>query len=135
MNFLKKLFGKKLSKHSIEENSESYEANENLDNCFSNQVDRNLKGKEYEQTGEVELAIKEYEENVKEVFEGSHPYNRLAIIYRKKKDYDNEIRILNIAIEIYTELSTDSPRQDVDPKLVKFIKRLEKAKELQKSVG
>jgi len=131
MNIFKKLFGGNLSKKNIEESSNNDESNENSDSYFSNQVDRNLKGKEYEQTGEVILAIKKYEENVKERFEGSHPYNRLAIIYRKKKDYDNEIRILNIAIHIYTELSKDSPRQDVDPKLEKFRIRLKKVKELK----
>lgn len=132
MNIFKKLFGGNLSKQNIEESSNNNESNENSDSYFSNQVDRNLKGKEHEQIGEIKLAIKEYEENVKERFEGSHPYNRLAIIYRKKKDYDNEIRILTIAIQIYTELSKDSPRQDVDPKLEKFRIRLKKAEELKR---
>jgi len=132
MNLFKKLFGKKTTEQTIEEKSDSYEFNEKIDSNFSKQVDRNLKGKEYEQKGEIELAVKEYEQNVTERFDGSHPYNRLAIIYRKKKDYDNEIRILNIAIEIYSELSKDSPRQDADPKLEKFRERLEKAEELKK---
>ena len=128
MNLLKKIFGKKSPKEIIQEKSENQESV----NYFSKQVDRNLKGKEYEEKGEIELAIKEYEENLKEKFEGSHPYNRLAIIYRKNGDYDNEIRVLNLAIEIYTKLSESSPREDVDPKLDKFKKRLEKAVELKK---
>lgn len=127
MNLLKKIFGKKTPKEIIQEKSENQES----DNYFSNQVDRNLKGKDYENKGEIEFAIKEYEENLKEKFEGSHPYNRLAIIYRKNKDYDNEIRVLNSAIEIYTKLSVSSPREDVDPKLKKFKERLEKALELK----
>nr|BFF37760.1 hypothetical protein BACT7_26220 [Tenacibaculum mesophilum]BFF41182.1 hypothetical protein BACY1_29870 [Tenacibaculum mesophilum] len=128
MSLLKNIFGKKTPKEIIQEKSENQES----DNYFSNQVDRNLKGKEYEEKGEIESAIKEYEENLKEKFEGSHPYNRLAIIYRKNKDYDNEIRVLKSAIRIYTKLSESSPREDVDPKLNKFKERLEKALELKK---
>jgi tetratricopeptide (TPR) repeat protein len=128
MNLLKRIFGKKSRKEIIQEKSEKQES----DNYFSNQVDRNHKGKAYEEKGEIEFAIKEYEKNLKEKFEGSHPYNRLAIIYRKNGDYDNEIRVLNSAIEIYTKLSESSPRKDVDPKLIKFKKRLEKAVALKK---
>ncbi|WP_281979217.1 hypothetical protein [Tenacibaculum mesophilum] len=128
MSLLKNIFGKKTPKETIQEKSENQES----DNYFSNQVDRNLKGKECEEKGEIESAIKEYEENLKEKFEGSHPYNRLAIIYRKNKDYDNEIRVLKSAIRIYTKLSESSPREDVDPKLNKFKERLEKALELKK---
>jgi tetratricopeptide (TPR) repeat protein len=127
MSLLEKIFGKKTPKETIQEKSENQES----DNYFSNQVDRNLKGKEYEKKGEIEFAIREYEENLKEKFGGSHPYNRLAIIYRKNKDYDNEIRVLNSAIEIYTERSESSPRAYVDPKLNKFRERLKKALEFK----
>ncbi len=132
MNLFKKLFGRKLLEHNIGKNSKSYESKENSDDNFSNQVNRNLKGKENEQKGENEVAIKEYEKNIKEGFEGNHPYDRLAIIYRKNKDYDNEIRVLNRAIEVFIELSKNSPRQDINPKLEKFRNRLNKAEELRK---
>ncbi|WP_416151140.1 hypothetical protein ACM26V_09295 [Salipaludibacillus sp. HK11] len=49
-------------------------------------VDRNLKGKELEKEGKIDEAMSLYWENVNENFEGSHPYNRLAVIYRKQKD-------------------------------------------------
>ena len=131
MNLFKKFFSKKSSEKNLNESTTDFESHITSDSYFSNQVDRNLKGKEYEQKGELELAITEYEANLKEGFEGSHPYNRLAIIYRKNKDYDNEIRVLNRAIDIYTELSKTSLREDVDPKLLKFKERLEKAVELK----
>ena len=31
----------------------------------------------------------------------STPYERLAILYRKRKDYENEIRVIKIAIEVF----------------------------------
>ena len=41
--------------------------------------------------GDIDKAIVCYEENIKNEFASSHPYQRLAIIYRRKKDYVNEI--------------------------------------------
>jgi len=52
---------------------------------FEMQVDRNLDGIEFEKKGEIEKAIRLYEKNVEEDFEGSHPYDRLAVIYKKKR--------------------------------------------------
>lgn len=52
---------------------------------FNRQVNRNLKAIELEKAGNVKEAIKLYEMNIKENFEGNHPYDRLAIIYRRNK--------------------------------------------------
>ncbi|MFC7062746.1 tetratricopeptide repeat protein [Halobacillus seohaensis] len=92
-------------------------------------VDRNLKGRELEKEGYVDNAIEFYEKNVEERCEGNHPYDRLAIIYRRRKQYDEEIRVLKRAIDVFQSLESSSPRQDVSPKLQKFQERLEKAKE------
>ena len=102
------------------------------DNAFSKFVNRNIKGIKYEKEGKVDLAIKLYEKNISENFDGSHPYNRLAIIYRKRKDFQNEIRVLNKAIEVFSNLITTSPRSDIEPKLEKFKHRLYKSKTLTK---
>lgn len=45
----------------------------------------------------------------KEKSEKDAPYKRLAMLYRKTNDYDNEVRILKIAIEI---LSTAKPGKE-----------------------
>jgi len=50
----------------------------------------------------------------------------LSIIYRKQKDHENEIRVLNKAIEVFSYLVTSTQRVDVKPKLDRFKKRLEK---------
>ncbi len=89
-------------------------------------VEYNLQGKELEKQGKIDEAIILYERNVANGFDGSHPYKRLSIIYRKLKRYDDEIRVLNAAIKIY------EPKQDVDKdKYDYFVTRLEQAKKLR----
>ena len=61
-------------------------------------VDRNLKGIEYEKAGAKAKAIRLYEANVTDFFDGSHPYERLRIIYTSKKKYSEAIRICNAFI-------------------------------------
>ena len=62
-------------------------------------VNNNLAGIELENAGNVDSAVSLYEYNVTQNFEGSHPYERLCIIYRKRKKYDDEIRVANKAIQ------------------------------------
>jgi len=97
---------------------------------FSIQVDRNLTGIELEKTGKVDEAIKLYEMNINENFEGNHPYDRLAIIYRRRKQYNDEIRVLEKAIEVF-DYVVSIGRQDGPPKLQRFKERLIKARKLQ----
>lgn len=118
-NFFKK------SKNEVEK------TNQEDANIPTDPVDRNLEGKKLEKIGEVDRAIEFYEENVKDEFEGNFPYDRLAIIYRKRKQYKDEIRVLNKAISTFEKESITSKRQDIQPKLVKFRERLGKAKELE----
>lgn len=98
---------------------------------FDQMVDNNLKGIELEKKGNIDEAIKLYEFNIKHDFDGNHPYDRLAIIYRKQEDYNNEIRVLNHAVNVFTRLQKSTKRRDVKPKLEKFKTRLEKAKLLK----
>jgi len=62
-------------------------------------VARNLEGSELEKAGKVDEAIALYEKNIKEGFDGSHPYTRLAIIYRRRKLFDDEARVIKKANE------------------------------------
>jgi hypothetical protein len=103
------------------------------DRIFSKQVDRNLKGVELEKQGLIDKAISLYENNVKEFFVGSHPYDRLAIIYHKRKQFQDEERILKCAIQVFETLLA-TPRLDVEPKLEKYKAKLIKlgSKELSK---
>lgn len=95
------------------------------DEIFSKQAERNLKGIELEKQGRVEEAIKLYEQNIEENFEGSHPYTRLAIIYSKQKRKDDEIRVLKRAIYVFENIIPNL-RGDKSPKLEKYKDRLRK---------
>lgn len=104
------------------------EINENL------QAERNMKGAEFEKTGDLEKAIALYEENVAESFKGNHPYDRLANIYKSQLDLDNEIRVLEKAIVVYEEITLEDRLEGL-PKLFRFKNRLEKAIETKKQLA
>jgi len=96
----------------------------NQEKKFESQAERNLIGIELEEAGRIDEAILIYEQNVKGNFEGSHPYTRLAIIYRKRKQIDDEIRILKKAARKFR----DSSKGEY------FSGRLEKAEALKAKI-
>ena len=91
------------------------------------------KASKYEKEGKIDLAIKLYKQNIDEKFTSTTSWDRLAIIYRKQKDYLNEIAILKNGIECFTDLlNSDIVSANRDPEwelgvIHKFEKRLEKA--------
>jgi tetratricopeptide (TPR) repeat protein len=88
---------------------------------FEKQAERNLLGIELEKAGRTNEAIPLYEQNIKENFVGSHPYERLVIIYRSMGRYDDEIRVIEKAIGRFC-----GSRKEAF-----FAKRLDKAKALK----
>ena len=74
--------------------------------------------KEMEKTN-PQKAIKEYERYVEAKQPKDAPYKRLCILYRKANDYDNEVRVLETACEVF---------KDNDKKLSYFENRLAKLK-------
>ena len=73
--------------------------------------------KEMEKTN-PQKAIKEYERYVEAKQTKDAPYKRLCILYRKANDYDNEVRVIETAIEVF----------DGTKKVDYFTKRLAKLK-------
>lgn len=73
--------------------------------------------KEMEKTN-VQKAIKEYERYVEAKQAKDAPYKRLCVLYRKANDYDNEVRVIETAIEVF----------DGTKKVDYFKKRLAKLK-------
>ncbi len=106
---------------------ETYDSNKR--NLFEKSVENNLTGRELEKSGKIDEAIELYERNVSNRFEGNYPYDRLAIIYRKRRDYDNEIRVLRTAVEVFE--NNQSMRKDISPKIDRFKKRLDTANKLK----
>lgn len=87
-----------------------------------------------EKRGEVDKAIEIYEGVIEKNFEGNHPYDRLAVIYRKRNQLEDEIRVLEKAIWVFENV-VFKERPDRIEKLERFKERLEKAKLLLKKRG
>jgi len=62
-------------------------------------AEMNNKGIAAERNGSEQEAIDIYEQNIKDgVYVTIHPYKRLAILYRRRGDRANELRVINKAI-------------------------------------
>ena len=61
----------------------------------------NNEGIELEKDGKEDEAIIVYEKNVSRRCAATHSYDRLLVIYRKRKDVDNELRIAKLASAIF----------------------------------
>jgi tetratricopeptide (TPR) repeat protein len=82
-------------------------------------VNRNQKGIEIEKSGQIEEAIKLYEQNVVDYADTPHPYNRLRVIYSKRKQYDEAIRICKAYIEMSNKLAEAVKKETGDLELAK----------------
>ena len=84
-------------------------------------VERNNKGTELEKAGKISEAIALYEENIKPgCYPALHSFDRLLVIYRKNKDYKNELRVCKRAISVFKTME-------------KYKVRLEKIEALMKN--
>ena len=81
-----------------------------LDYSIQRSAKLNLLGIRYEKEGNIEDAVKVYEENIAMRSNGRHAYDRLKIIYRRQKDRENEIRVLRVAIGVFGEDSEYNER-------------------------
>lgn len=81
------------------ENEEQEESNQQE---IFNESSRLIKlGIDLEKEGMIDEAISVYEKSIIPQLTATHPYDRLMILYRKKKDYNNEIRVIKIAISVF----------------------------------
>jgi hypothetical protein len=61
------------------------------------------KAKKAEYEGDLKLASTLYEQVLKKYLTDEFPYNRLMIIYRKLKQYKDELRVINKGIKNFEE--------------------------------
>lgn len=62
----------------------------------------NNKGIELEKQGKIDAAIAIYEQNISgDCYPASHSFDRLRILYRKRKDYDNMVRVIKREGEVF----------------------------------
>ncbi len=73
------------------------------DDNLTSTVSTNNDGIAQEKAGNIDLAIKIYEENIGRGSVATHSYERLMILYRKKNEFDNEIEVIEKAIQIFSE--------------------------------
>jgi tetratricopeptide (TPR) repeat protein len=84
--------------------------------------------------GRIEEAVKVYEDLLKDRFDESGPYWRMAIIYRKQNRYDDEIRVLEKGVEVFR----NPPYRPVDMLkgyIDQYQQRIEKVRTLQRKMG
>ena len=76
-------------------------------------VDRNNRGAALEKDGHYDEAIALYEENIKDgCWPTMHPFDRLLVIYRSRKDYNNELRVCKRALSVFNNLNKYKTRME-----------------------
>jgi tetratricopeptide (TPR) repeat protein len=60
--------------------------------------------KQAEQNEDISEATKLYERAIKQAPTDERAYNRLMIIYRKEKEYDAELKVIDKGIDAFTKL-------------------------------
>lgn len=83
----------------------------------------NNKGIDMEKKGDIDGAIAVYEENISKGYPATHSYQRLMILYRKRGDYDNEIRVIKAAINVFCKIQSSV--------IPEWERRMEKAESLR----
>ncbi len=67
---------------------------------FGVMVERNQQGSDLERARRLDEAIVLYEAHVNDKFVGTHPYERLRIIYTKRNNYNDAIRVCRAFIAL-----------------------------------
>lgn len=89
----------------------------------------NNDGMAAEKSGDIKKAISLYERNILPgTYFTLHPYHRLCVLYRRQKDFDNEIRVIEAALSRFDPKSESKERQ-------LFAERLEKARKYNKQLN
>lgn len=97
----------------------NYKFNVLLPQC----TERNNQGIEFEKQGNIEEAIRTYEENIKlGCYPAHHAFDRLLVLYRKQKDYKNEKRVCKRAMSVFKK------EQKYSERLVKIENLISKTK-------
>lgn len=86
-------------------------------------------GIEAEKEGRIADAIKAYEQNIAgpQIWAACHSFDRLAVLYRKAKDLENEKRVLLKAIEVF-DPKGEKPDLSYRVRLQKLLQKYDKVK-------
>ena len=64
---------------------------------------RNKDAQRAEQDNHIDKAIQLYEQNIKENYADEFAFERLMILYRKEKEYKEELRVIRRGIEVFKQ--------------------------------
>jgi len=64
---------------------------------------RNQEAVNAEETGDIEKATRIYEQNIREDYADKFSFERLMVIYRKQKEYADELRVINRGVEVFQQ--------------------------------
>ena len=70
-------------------------------------------GRQYEADGDIDKAISFYTQAVVEGSDNLHPYERLATLYRIRKEYAEELRVCTAAIQMMARAGQRQPDAEV----------------------
>ena len=90
-------------------------------------TDSFLHAKQLEQDGELEKAAVILERLIKKEPLNENAYNRLMIIYRKNKDYKNELAVIKKGVDNFERSFKTASRVKVTPKIATLSKSLLKS--------
>lgn len=72
----------------------------------------NNKGILLEQQGRIEAAVQVYEQNIELGYPAHHAFKRLLVLYRKAKDYANELRVCQRACHVFPKEQSYKVRRE-----------------------
>jgi tetratricopeptide (TPR) repeat protein len=64
---------------------------------------KNEEAQHAEQNNHIDKAIQLYEQNIKEDYADEFAFERLMILYRKEKEYKEELRVIKRGIEVFKQ--------------------------------
>ena len=98
---------------------------------FEGAMERHAEAERAEQSGDPEKAIRLYETSVAEGFVGSHPYERLASLYERRRDYEAALRVCEAFLLLAASGKMPKGAQrSADRKLPQFEARIERYRRL-----
>lgn len=97
------------------------------DKALSDCARLNNKGKEYEKAGKITLAIRTYEKNISgDCYPATHSFERLMVLYRKQKEYDKELAVIEKALMVFDIEDLRSKYENRKRKVVELINKQNK---------
>mgnify|MGYP000933226594 CR=1 FL=1 len=94
---------------------------------YTPMINRNAEGIRLENAGQTDDAIKLYEANIRDMSRSITPYERLRVLYLRRRDFVNAIRVCQAAIRNLAKTEIAAKTVSCDPEYVERLKEAYKA--------